>query len=219
MQMIHNTSYDTHFTAKPSESTRRGSQRQAIYRHIVRKLCTEGLTPNISDIQNALHIRSSANVYYHLEQLEARGWLKRVPKKWRNLVVPVFSTTASQIPEATLRLISTPFQSTPGRLTLRICTQIYQSEHLCVGDVITAIPDSSIDGQLLVVLRCPLHERPSLTLIRIQKQDASGIIHLRLVECENGQQESLLLPPEEWQQDWVVLGAVTSILRSVASSS
>jgi LexA DNA binding domain len=200
--------------APPSVPTKHGSQRQAVFRIIVQTLCTQGKAPSMTTIQQLLGIRSSGTVHYHLEQLEVRGWLRRISDTWRDLNVPILSTARTQVSEAALKPISLPFQQDDsGCMRLRLHTNAYLSEHLCANDVITVTPGAYTEG-LFLVLRCPLLSHPSLTLVGVQEQNAETI-SLRLVEHGNSPLASHQISAEEWHRDWVVLGAITSVSRSV----
>ena len=46
---------------------------------------SEGYPPTVRDIQNALHIKSTATVHSYLARLEEKGYIRRDPGKSRSM--------------------------------------------------------------------------------------------------------------------------------------
>jgi repressor LexA len=121
-----------------------------------------GYAPSIREIGEAVGLRSTASVSYHLRQLQAKGLLQTPGEKGRKRAIstgvrpgqiPVIGLVTAGIPilavenqEGTI-----PWEGDPGCFALRVRGESMINAGILSGDLVVVRPQSTaMDGQIVV---------------------------------------------------------------------
>ena len=121
-----------------------------------------GYAPSIREIGEAVSLRSTASVSYHLRQLQAKGLLQTPGEKGRKRAIstgvrpgqiPVIGLVTAGIPilavenqEGTI-----PWEGDPGCFALRVRGESMINAGILSGDLVVVRPQSTaMDGQIVV---------------------------------------------------------------------
>ena len=121
-----------------------------------------GYAPSIREIGEAVGLRSTASVSYHLRQLQAKGLLQTPGEKGRKRAIstgvrpgqiPVIGLVTAGIPilavenqEGTI-----PWEGDPGCFALRVRGESMINAGILSGDLVVVRPQSTaLDGQIVV---------------------------------------------------------------------
>ena len=121
-----------------------------------------GYAPSIREIGEAVGLRSTASVSYHLHQLQAKGLLQTPGEKGRKRAIstgvrpgqiPVIGLVTAGIPilavenqEGTI-----PWEGDPGCFALRVRGESMINAGILSGDLVVVRPQSTaMDGQIVV---------------------------------------------------------------------
>jgi hypothetical protein len=183
-----------------------------IYRSVVQCICQDGHAPTVREIQRTLNVPSLGHIHHHLMHLARQGLLTHHDHLVRGLRAPLLalsresSTTVESLCVEVLPAVA-------GHLKVRVATNAYQAVHICAGDVLTITPSPLQDALLLLVLHDPLFEgTPQLVIVQAKAQEATNAYNfIPFGEGTTGAPLSCL----EWERDWVVLGSVARIWRTL----
>ena len=197
-------------------------KRLEILKLLARRTGAAGRAPSIREVAEAVGLRSSQTVHYHLNKLEAAGYLERLNDKPRT---PRLTTKGWEaISEVSLlgriaagrgleavavgdeayslaaELLSS--RSGRGRYLLRVVGQSMIGAHIDDGDLLVIEEDEDPpDGAVVVAL---LRNGEEVTVKRLYRE--YGLLRLR---PENGDHEDLVAPAE----DVVIQGRVVYVIH------
>jgi repressor LexA len=192
-----------------------------VYQCIVSYIKNEHMPPTNREIGHALGITSTGHMDFLLGALEQQGLIKRVPKKSRGIIftgaqtgIPITGTIAAGVP---LDIFSDTTKCLPMEtdyrekdiFALRVRGQSMIDEHICDGDYVIVLPQSTCqNGEIIGATHLLDGVNGSATLKRFfQEPD-----RVRL-QPANSAMEPLFIPKREWDLEWKVQGKVLSIHR------
>ena len=121
-----------------------------------------GYAPSIREIGEAVGLRSTASVSYHLRQLQAKGLLQTPGEKGRKRAIstgvrpgqiPVIGLVTAGIPILTVENQegTIPWEGDPGCFALRVRGESMINAGILSGDLVVVRPQSTaMDGQIVV---------------------------------------------------------------------
>ncbi|MBO5779468.1 MAG: transcriptional repressor LexA [Clostridia bacterium] len=189
------------------------------YDYITNTIRTEGYSPSVRDIQQALDIKSTSTVHAYLQRLEEKGYIRKSDRKSRSLRVsdplpssqdmahvPLVGTVAAGLPilatQNIERYIDIPLFSRSLRdrdlFALRVKGESMIEVGIMPGDIIVVHRDAAIrNGEIVVALI-----DDEATVKTFYQEDG----HFRL-QPENSTMEPIIV------QELSILGKVVSVLR------
>ncbi len=197
-------------------------KRLEILKLLARRTGTAGRAPSIREVAEAVDLRSSQTVHYHLNKLEVAGYLERLNDKprtprltakgWEAISgFPLLGRIAAgrgleavavgdEAYSLAAELLSS--RSGRGRYLLRVVGQSMIGAHIDDGDLLVVEEDEDPpDGAVVVAL---LRNGEEVTVKRLYRE--YGLLRLRL---ENGDHEDLVAPAE----DVVIQGRVVYVIH------
>ena len=182
---------------------------------------SEGYPPTVRDIQNALHIKSTATVHSYLARLEEKGYIRRDPGKSRSMrigeeggekensrttKVPVVGRVAAGTPILAVEnyegyvdfpVLNSPY-SYSQLFALRIAGTSMINAGILDGDIVVVAKTNLVEnGEIVVAL-----VNDEATVKRFYKENG----HFRL-QPENPSMEPILV------DEVYILGKVVAVLR------
>jgi repressor LexA len=201
-----------------------------MYDCIVRSLQTQGLPPTNREIGRELGISSTGHVDHHLNELEKKGWITRIPGKSRGIRltqrptgIPVKGAIAAGVPldiypdaPSLLRVDDSWIQAEESyALLVRGDSMI--EDYICDGDYVIIQPAPTCrDGDIVVVTHLQGVVNGSATLKRFFLEREHDRVRL---QPANSQMEPIFVSRNEWDREWSVQGKVIAILRHYQPSS
>jgi repressor LexA len=191
-----------------------------IYGFIERYIRREGRPPTNREIGEAVDIKSTGHVDYHLTVLEKKGLIQREPRKSRGIRLvrgemrglPIAGTIAAGQPLE----ISTA--NATDALDLGVHTREYVllvrgnsmiEDHIADGDFVLVNPDTyTADGDIIVATHKTGSDAGEATLKRLYRE--AGRVRL---QPANATMDPIYVDAREWDADWVVQGKVTAVYR------
>lgn len=202
-------------TPSPQSRSIPSDMRQAaIYTYIVSCIRACGCPPSYREIGDAVGITATSHIHYYLTRLELRGLIIRQPNKRRSIQLPPSAATAPLGPHGifaegeplTLNTIVLP--GIP--LVLRLRGNSLRDAQLCDGDKLLVQPGAAPhDGDLVIVEQWQRGGRGPASLRRFSCPPTHGASLDTL--CPT--QVPLCLSNDQWQHEWHVWGAVTTLVR------
>jgi repressor LexA len=189
------------------------------YDYITNTIRTEGYSPSVRDIQQALDVKSTSTVHAYLQRLEEKGYIRKSDRKSRSLRVsdplpasqdiahvPLVGTVAAGLPilatQNIERYIDIPLFSRSLRdrdlFALRVKGESMIEVGIMPGDIIVVHRDAAIrNGEIVVALI-----DDEATVKTFYQEDG----HFRL-QPENSTMEPIIV------KELSILGKVVSVLR------
>lgn len=141
---------------------RTSNKSEMIIDYVNKFIQENGYAPSIREIGEAVGLRSTASVSYHLRQLQAKGLLQTPGEKGRKRAIstgvrpgqiPVIGLVTAGIPilavenqEGTI-----PWEGDPGCFALRVRGESMINAGILSGDLVVVRPQSTaMDGQIVV---------------------------------------------------------------------
>lgn len=201
-----------------------------MYDCIVHSIQTQGMPPTNRELGRELGISSTGHIDHHLDELEKKGWITRIPGKSRGIRltqratgVPVKGAIAAGAPldiypdaASFLRLDDSWLQAEENyALLVRGDSMI--EDCICDGDYVIIQPASTCrDGDVVVVTHLQGGANGSATLKRFFLEREHERVRL---QPANSQMEPIFVSRSEWDREWSVQGKVIAILRHYQPSS
>lgn len=195
-----------------------------MYDCIVRSLQTQGMPPTNRELGHALGISSTGHIDHHLDELEKKGWITRMPGKSRGIKL---TKPATGLPVKGIIAAGDPLDIYPDAPSLlRLDDSWIQAEesyallvrgdsmiedYICDGDYVIIQPASTChEGDIVVVTHLQGGVNGSVTLKRFFLEKEHDRVRL---QPANSQMEPIFVPRNEWDREWSVQGKVIAILR------
>jgi repressor LexA len=193
-----------------------------MYELIVHAIEAEGMPPTNRELGRALGMPSTGHVNHHLNRLEKKGWIRRVPGKSRGIQlrkrsagIPLKGAIAAGAPldiypDSTRTLpIESVCAQEEGVYALLVRGQSMIEDCICDGDYVIIKPLPTYhNGDIVVATHLQAGIAGSATLKRLFQE--KGRVRL---QPANAAMEPLLIPKREWNREWQVQGKVIAILR------
>jgi repressor LexA len=194
-----------------------------IYDYIVKRIMRDGQSPTNREIGEAVGIRSTGHVDYHLNALEERGLIDRSERKARGIRLARTAPRGLVI-EGTIAagqpLEIYPMSAESERVDLAQHTSEYVlrvrgdsmiEDHIASGDLVLIQRDADIrDGDIIVATKLNSDsEHGAATLKRIYKE-ANGV----RLQPANSAMEPIHISKRDWNTNWQVQGKVTAVYRA-----
>jgi len=184
-----------------------------------------GRPPTNREIGQAVDIRSTGHVDYHLTMLEKKGYIERERKKSRGIRVVHEAPTGLRVhgliaAGAPLDIFADDQQEIldltqhARRDTREYVLQVRGSsmieDHIADGDYVLVDPDAHVgDGDIIVATRkTATGEHGAATLKRIFKERD----RIRL-QPANQEMDPIYVSAAEWDREWTVQGKVMAVYR------
>ncbi len=199
------------------------SETQAkIYHFIGEYTRRYGMPPTNREIGEAVHIKSTGHVDYHLTVLDKKGYIHRERRKSRGIRLMrgeevqglrIAGTIAAGVPldiYATAQQEALDLGKHTREYVLLVRGQSMIEDHIADGDYVLIDPGAYInDGDIIVAThKTGNAEGGAATLKRIYKEQN----HIRL-QPANSEMDPIIISPEEWDNEWEVQGKVTAVYR------
>jgi len=195
-----------------------------MYDSIVRAIQINGMPPTIRELLRGLGFSSNAPVDYHLNELERKGWITRIPGKSRGIQlikraigIPIRGVIAAGVPldiypdAPSLLRVEDSWTQVEESYALLVRGDSMIEDYICDGDYVIIQPASTChDGDIVVVTHLQGGVNGSATLKRFFLEREHE--HVRL-QPANSQMEPIFVPRSEWDREWSVQGKVIAILR------
>ena len=91
-----------------------------VYDYITNTILTEGYSPSVRDIQQALDVKSTSTVHAYLQRLEEKGYIRKSDRKSRSLRVNDSVSASQDRAIAHIPLVGTVAAGTPILATQNI---------------------------------------------------------------------------------------------------
>ena len=91
-----------------------------VYDYITNTILTEGYSPSVRDIQQALDVKSTSTVHAYLQRLEEKGYIRKSDRKSRSLRVTESMPSSQDRAIAHIPLVGTVAAGTPILATQNI---------------------------------------------------------------------------------------------------
>ncbi len=192
-----------------------------IYTFIGDYMREHGRPPTNREIGEAVDIRSTGHVDYHLNMLERKGYIIRERRKSRGIRLPeqeqrwprIVGEIAAGAPLAIFPDAQTEMLdlSTHTReYVLQVRGESMIEDHIANGDFVLVDPDAYIsDGDIIVAThKTDTGERGAATLKRLYREH--GKIRL---QPANSEMEPIYIEAKVWDNEWEVQGKVTAVYR------
>jgi repressor LexA len=182
------------------------------------------MPPTNRELGRELGISSTGHIDHHLDELEKKGWITRMPGKSRGIKltqratgIPVKGAIAAGAPldiypdaPSLLRLDDSWIQAEESyALLVRGDSMI--EDYICDGDYVIIQPASTYhNGDIVVVTHLQGGVNGSATLKRFFLEKEHDRVRL---QPANSQMEPIFVPRSEWDREWSVQGKVIAILR------
>lgn len=141
----------------------RASDKAGLILHYVNHFIQEnGYSPSVREIGQAVGLRSTASVSYHLRQLQERGLLQAPAEKGRKRAIstgirpgriPVIGLVTAGIPVMAIenQQETMPWEGDPTCFALRVRDESMAGAGILCGDLVVVHPQSTaLDGQIVV---------------------------------------------------------------------
>lgn len=197
------------------------ARQQAIYHFLQGYIQAHGIPPTIREIGDALGMKTTSLVHYHLCQLQQKRLIELVAHAARGIRLPQASIAVQGRVAAgqTLDIFERHEQSVDlasylpqGRAYLVQVQGVSMiGDHIADGDYVLIDPDAVIEpGDIVVACECgdAASEKGAVTLKRFYR--ANHQIELR---PSNPALSSRFIPAEEWDRHWSLQGKVKVIFR------
>jgi repressor LexA len=193
---------------------------QRIYAFLVEYMQTQSKPPTIREICEAVQIRSTGLIDYHLNQLEEKGLLLRVRRQSRGIKltqpmgIPINGRIAAGRP---LEHYANPHQvldvgqdlDYQNTYALEVDGDSMVEDHICSGDYVVIRPQPSCEnGEIIVAVHNLAENRSSATLKRFYREHDQ----VRL-QPANSAMDPIVISKDEWDTEWHVQGKVVAIFR------
>lgn len=195
-----------------------------IYDCIVRSIQTQGMPPTNRELGRELGISSTGHIDHHLDELEKKGWITRIPGKSRGIKLTKRATGISIkgaiaagapldiYPDApSLLRVDGSWIQAEESYALLVRGDSMIEDYICDGDYVIIQPASTChDGDIVVVTHLQGGVNGSATLKRFFLEKEHDRVRL---QPANSQMEPIFVPRSEWDREWSVQGKVIAILR------
>ena len=200
-----------------------------MYDCIVRSIQTEGMPPTNRELGRELGIFSTGHVDHHLNELEKKGWITRIPGKSRGIKlsqratgIPVKGAIAAGVPldiypdAPSLLRVDDSWTQVEESYALLVRGNSMIEDYICDGDYVIIQPASTChDGDIVVVTHLQGAVNGSATLKRFFLEREHERVRL---QPSNPQMEPIFVSKGEWDREWSVQGKVIAILRDYHAS-
>ncbi len=200
----------------------RGKQAE-IYSFIEKYSRMHGMPPTNREIGEAVHVRSTGHIDYHLNMLDKKGYIQREHKKSRGIKVlreepqgvKIKGTIAAGQPldifEADQQEMLDLGMHTarPTEYVLQVRGRSMIDDHIADGDYVLIEPEAHIeDGDIIVATHKTDGVEGAATLKRIYREAD----RVRL-QPANAEMPPIYVDRGEWDREWEVQGKVTAVYR------
>jgi repressor LexA len=203
---------------------------ERIYTFLATYQREHGRPPTNREIGKEVGIMSTNHIAYHLAQLEHKGRITRHPYMSRGIEitepphgVPICGRIAAGEP---LEIFSQADEYLDIPSNARAFSQVYAlqvvgssmiEEHICDGDYVLVQPQKTCEnGDVVVAVHMLAGQRASATLKRCYQERAQHRVRL---QPANGEMQPLLIPEQEWKEEWEIQGKVVAVYRLYESSA
>ncbi len=162
---------------------RTSDKQEAILKFVSQFVAENGYPPSVREIGNAVGLRSTASVSYHLTQLQEKGFLSSVSGKKRSLTtpagrngqIPILGTVTAGMPilavenqEGTML-----WEGDPNCFALRVRGDSMIGAGIISGDLVVVRPQQTAeDGQIVVALL-----EDEATVKRLRRKNGDILLH------------------------------------------
>jgi repressor LexA len=195
---------------------------QNIYNFIRSYVKQEGRPPTNREIGQAVHIRSTGHVDHHLNALQAKGWIIRIPGKSRGikldepvgLGLPIVGTIAAGVPldyyrDTEQETLDLGAHTTGRAYVLQVKGDSMVDDHIASGDYVLINPETYYhDGDIVVATHLVAGEAGAATLKRYYVE--KGRIRL---QPANSEYNPIYITDDEWNNEWKIQGKVIAVYR------
>jgi repressor LexA len=196
------------------------ARQQAMYRFIQEYVQEHGLPPTHREIGEALHMKTTSHVDYHLRQLEQHGLIKRIAHAARGILPEAGVAVQGRVAAGqTLEIFARHEQYVdlaryaPHRRAYLVQVQGLSmiGDHIADGDYVLIDPDAAIE-QGDIVVACErgdaASEQGAVTLKRFYREP-----HQIELRPSNPDMASRFIPAKEWDRQWNLQGKVKAVFR------
>jgi repressor LexA len=179
-----------------------------------------GKPPTIREIGDAMQVRSTGQIDYHLNRLEAEELIIRVRRQSRGVVltqpigIPIKGRIAAGLP---IENYANPDQvldighklARQNTYALEVEGDSMIGDAICNGDYVVIRPQPSCqNGEIIVAVHRLEENKSSATLKRIFQEHNQ----VRL-QPANSTMEPIYISKQEWDAEWEIQGKVVAIFR------
>lgn len=195
---------------------------QKIYSFIRSYVKQEGRPPTNREIGLADNIRSTGHVDHHLNALQSKGWITRIPGKSRGIKLhehvgpglPVIGTVAAgapidYYPDTEQETLDLAAHATGRAYVLQVKGDSMIEDHISSGDFVLINPETYYhDGDIVVATHLVAGEAGAATLKRYYVE--KGRIRL---QPANSDYNPIYVDEKEWNSEWAIQGKVIAVYR------
>lgn len=205
----------------PKRRNQKASQRhESIFNYIKDFLMAKGYPPSVREIGNAVGLKSSSTVHAYLNQLEAKGLIKRDPTKpraidilgekpWQSTVqVPLVGTVTAGVPILAQENIEDTFSFPSGLLGTKDDTFMLRVQGESMINV------GIYDGDYVMVRQQNVANNGEIVVALVDDEGATVKRFYREKDCIRLQPENDNMEPF-YEKNVKVLGKVIGIYRKM----